>query len=267
MYSDESVWANVVEQAISRSEFAHSANQSMVRQHLLAGVSNSRRRITGVLPLLPQPLNKLCVLDIGCGSGAASVALRQLGAQCVIGFDLSRDVLGIDLAVQCSRVSGHTLNLLLANGYHLPFADESFDLGWCEFVVEHVARLDVLLNETWRVLRPGGLLYIVTNNAWWPIEAHSQLWWASWLPAGAAARYARWRKHWPADRAWDIYLYSRRVLHRHVRDARFEVMATTVELLTGKERRLLDRVALLRWKAFELVMPNLHVLARKPSSL
>jgi SAM-dependent methyltransferase len=264
MNTDEAEWADTVEQAVNHSEFAHSANESMIRQHLLASASNSRRRITGVLPLLPQPLSQMCVLDIGCGSGAASAALCDLGAQCVIGFDLSRDVLGIDLAVQRSRLIKRPLNLMLANGYHLPFADESFDLGWCEFVVEHVACLDVLLRETWRVLRPGGLLYVVTNNAWWPIEAHSQLWWASWLPSKVAAGYARWRKHWPADREWDIYLYSRRALHRYIHHARFEMTATAVELLTGKGRRWLDRGALLRWKAFELVMPNLYVLARKP---
>ncbi|HJW30354.1 MAG TPA: class I SAM-dependent methyltransferase, partial [Saprospiraceae bacterium] len=178
----------LADSAISRSKFANSLNADMIFDHLVNGVRNSRRRLEGAYPFLPIPLSEMSVLDIGCGSGAASVAIQSAGAKQVTSFDLNRDPLGIDFALSRRNVHGVPRDLLLANGYQLPFGRCSFDLAWCEYVVEHVSELDKLLSEAIRVLKPNGLMYIVTNNAWWPREPHSGLWWASWMPRKVAAR-------------------------------------------------------------------------------
>lgn len=46
----------------------------------------------------------------------------------------------------------------------LPFESNSIDVITCMEVVEHLFSLKTLLTECQRVLRPGGLLYITTNN-------------------------------------------------------------------------------------------------------
>lgn len=47
----------------------------------------------------------------------------------------------------------------------LPFPDESFGFILCRELIEHVPDDDTLLNEIYRVLKPGGWLYITTPNA------------------------------------------------------------------------------------------------------
>jgi SAM-dependent methyltransferase len=48
----------------------------------------------------------------------------------------------------------------------LPFADESFDVVVCKFLVEHLERPERTFLEFLRVLRPGGVVAILTPNRW-----------------------------------------------------------------------------------------------------
>ena len=48
----------------------------------------------------------------------------------------------------------------------LPFRNESFDLVVCKFVVEHLAAPLAAFREFWRVLRPGGVVAVLTPNRW-----------------------------------------------------------------------------------------------------
>src|SRR5579883_3403710 len=64
--------------------------------------------------------------------------------------------------------------------------DASFDFAHSSAVIEHVgsrAQQAQLLCELWRVCRKG--LFVTTPNRWFPIEFHTCLPLAHWLPAGA----------------------------------------------------------------------------------
>ncbi len=50
---------------------------------------------------------------------------------------------------------------VIANAEQLPFRDHSFQGVLCEVVLEHVARPERLIAETWRVLRPGGSCFFI----------------------------------------------------------------------------------------------------------
>jgi len=54
---------------------------------------------------------------------------------------------------------------------HFPFAEESFDRIICSHVIEHVRNPVRLMEECWRVLKPGGTLQVRT-----PHYTH----WTSW---------------------------------------------------------------------------------------
>jgi len=46
----------------------------------------------------------------------------------------------------------------------LPFADDTFDLAWADFVFEHVVKPEVFLREVHRVLKPGASFFFRTPN-------------------------------------------------------------------------------------------------------
>jgi SAM-dependent methyltransferase len=50
-----------------------------------------------------------------------------------------------------------------AEGEHLPFDDESFDVVLCDNVVDHAENPRQIVEEIARVLAPGGLLYFTVN--------------------------------------------------------------------------------------------------------
>ncbi|MCF8881061.1 class I SAM-dependent methyltransferase, partial [Hyphobacterium sp. SN044] len=57
----------------------------------------------------------------------------------------------------------------------LPFADESFDLVVCLWVLEHLRSPENVLREVRRVLRPGGHFVFLTPNLRNPLLAFNRL--------------------------------------------------------------------------------------------
>jgi SAM-dependent methyltransferase len=87
------------------------------------------------------------VLDLGCGLGGYTVALKENGARQVVGLDLAHISLPNVLMVQ-------------GNALTLPFKSDQFDLVVCASLIEHLAGRRELINEIARVLVPGGKLYL-----------------------------------------------------------------------------------------------------------
>jgi methyltransferase family protein len=81
-----------------------------------------------------------------------------------------------------------------ADGRCLPFADREFDFVHSSAVLEHVgggAKQAVFLREAWRVARKG--IFITTPNRWFPIEFHTVMPFAHWLPPSAFRKLCRMR--------------------------------------------------------------------------
>jgi SAM-dependent methyltransferase len=91
-------------------------------------------------------------LDAACGTGRFAEFLRR-GHQ-VIGVDSSPDM----LAYARRRVADG--EFLLGELHQLPLPDDSVDVVVCALALVHVARLEPVLAEFARVLRPGGDLII-----------------------------------------------------------------------------------------------------------
>ena len=76
------------------------------------------------------------------------------------------------------------LRFIHADGTNLPFPDGTFDHVHSSAVLEHVGSRDNqvrFLSELWRVTRRS--LFVTTPNRWFPIEVHTVLPLAHWLPA------------------------------------------------------------------------------------
>ncbi len=70
-------------------------------------------------------------------------------------------------------------------GKPLPFADDTFDVGFCSAVIEHAGsreRQALFLRELIRVSRR---CFVTTPNRWFPVELHTRLPLLHWLPAPA----------------------------------------------------------------------------------
>jgi SAM-dependent methyltransferase len=132
----------------------------------------------GPLPRLAEPFatsEQMRIVDLGCGG----LGLRGLAP--------GLDITGVDI-VERPGYPGPFVLADVAAG--LPFADAQFDLAYCNSVIEHVpppAR-PAFAAELRRVARGW---YVQTPARSFPIEPHSLLPGAQWLPAVARRRY--WR--------------------------------------------------------------------------
>jgi hypothetical protein len=74
-----------------------------------------------------------------------------------------------------------------ADGRALPFEDGAFDIGFSNAVVEHVAGgregQRRFVDELCRVARR---VFVTTPNRWFPLDPHTLLPFAHWLPPGPA---------------------------------------------------------------------------------
>jgi ubiquinone/menaquinone biosynthesis C-methylase UbiE len=104
------------------------------------------------------------LLDIGCGSALVADQLLDRDAS-YIGVDFGGH--HIESAAKRHRDGGGVLRrtFLRGDGEHLPLADASVDVVVFTEVIEHLLRPELAVWEIARVLRPGGVLVMTTNNA------------------------------------------------------------------------------------------------------
>lgn len=92
------------------------------------------------------------VLDVGCGPGFVSAALRSHGHD-VVGVDLSRELLAYAAPPRaCARITA------------LPFADGTFDATFARLVTQHLDAPVAAIREMARVTRPGGAVVLVDGD-------------------------------------------------------------------------------------------------------
>lgn len=121
------------------------------------------------------------VLDVGCGTGATTVAMglaEGLGATKVIGIDPNTH----SLAAAEVRAKGHGVGDDKVEFKHVPAGDpfpyetDRFDLVVCVSVLEYLYTLSSRLafaKELLRVAKPGGTVCLVTPNPFRLFDYHT----------------------------------------------------------------------------------------------
>jgi ubiquinone/menaquinone biosynthesis C-methylase UbiE len=106
------------------------------------------------------------ILDVGCGTGNFSLELARLGVA-VTGIDISEAMLAI--ARRKAEDAGLNMELLKADARHLPFSANSFDKIVSVSALEFAPDLKAVLEECYRILKPGGRLVIalIGGNSLW----------------------------------------------------------------------------------------------------
>jgi ubiquinone/menaquinone biosynthesis C-methylase UbiE len=105
------------------------------------------------------------VLEVGCGAGVDLARFAKGGA----------DVTGVDVAASAIALARANFDqqqlrgrLEVADAERLPFADAAFDLVYAHGVVQYTANPQALVDECYRVLKPGGTaIFQVYNRVSW----------------------------------------------------------------------------------------------------
>ena len=112
------------------------------------------------------------VLEVGCGAAVDLARFAKGGAR-VTGVDLASSA--IELARANFSQQGLHGDFKVADGEHLPFSDNTFDVVYAHGVVQYTADPKRLVEECRRVLKPGGSgIFQVYNRISW-LNAMSKL--------------------------------------------------------------------------------------------
>ncbi|HET7609661.1 MAG TPA: class I SAM-dependent methyltransferase, partial [Gammaproteobacteria bacterium] len=181
-------------------EIMRDEDPSYLRRHL---------ELTVTAHVDPAELEDADVLDFGCGAGASTVILAKLLPRSrITGIELRR----ANLEVARARAEFYGLEstrfLLAPSGERLPGGLGRFRAIMLSAVFEHLlpAEREALLPSLWRLLSPGGVLFVdETPSRWFPIETHTTgLPLINYLPDRLAETYARrCSRRVRRDATWD----------------------------------------------------------------
>lgn len=122
------------------------------------------------LNLLYQKNKKLRILDVGCGAGALTKAIKKLFAEIdIAGCDISRR------AIKEALKNADGVDFLCASACRLPFESGEFDVVIMHSVLDHVENSDASAREVNRVLKKGGTFLLMDPLEKEPNTIHGQL--------------------------------------------------------------------------------------------
>ena len=140
-------------------------------------------------------------LDFGCADGGYDQEMLNRGLDAVSGVDVEQS----RIADARHRNLPNTYYTVF-DGRTLPFEADRFDGALMNEVFEHVADESRALAEVFRVLKPGGVLVLISPNRWFPVEGHNVTIGSKticpaplipWLPERLTHNWTAARNYWP----------------------------------------------------------------------
>jgi ubiquinone/menaquinone biosynthesis C-methylase UbiE len=123
------------------------------------------------------------VLDVGSGKGKFICGMAGLKYE-AFGVEINPEY------VTASKIratqEGVRVSLQIGMAERLPFEDNYFAFVNCSEVTEHVEEPKAVLQEIYRVLAPGGRVYISFHNRFGIYDYHYHLFGINWLPRNVA---------------------------------------------------------------------------------
>ena len=112
-------------------------------------------RLEGLLPTNGDER----ALDVGAGAGAFAIAIASRVRE-VVAVEIDEE-----LAARAREDAPANVEVVVADGEHLPFGSFSFDLSATLRTLHHTRRPHLLVAELARVTRPGGTILVVDQLA------------------------------------------------------------------------------------------------------
>ncbi len=166
------------------------------------------------------------LLDVGCGTGDFLDLARTEGWD-VSGTEFSKSA--------CALVQQKGISVTQGEVWDASFPSGAFDVVTCWHVLEHVMDPKRVLEECFRVLRPGGWLVLATPNV------HDHI----FRFAYAMTRGARPPLYEPDEREVHLFFFSTKTLTALVQLANFHVVRLGFDRGAATEwgKRLVDSLA------------------------
>ncbi len=136
---------------------AEAASQAYRRASFEASVESTDAARTYAQYLRKQGFEPGRALDIGCGDGAFLRELLRLGF---------REIVGVEPSEAPVRVASEDVRPLIRQEMfdRALFAENSFDLVTCFQTIEHVYEPRKLLEDIFRILKPGGKVFLIEHD-------------------------------------------------------------------------------------------------------
>ena len=107
-----------------------------------------------------KPLNKIQILDIGCGGGLLSEPMSRLGAD-VTGIDAS--IKNISVAELHAKKNNIKIKYICSTPEKLNM-EKKFDVILNMEIIEHVEDIDLFLKSSAKLLKKNGIMFVATLN-------------------------------------------------------------------------------------------------------
>jgi len=130
-------------------------------EELRAAFLRYTREAYALLPAMDHPR----ILDIGCGSGSATMEMVRLSGSEVVGLDTDASALSEMRRRLEADGLGNRVKAVNTSLFDVDFPDKSFDLLWEEGVL-HLLDRARSLPVCHRLLKPGGFLVMHETVAW-----------------------------------------------------------------------------------------------------
>lgn len=218
-----------------RRKYSEPLELATAQDHRRAGLSDGERRLLhGLLARGDR------VLDVGCGAGRATFALRASG-HAALGVDVTEAM--VRSAVHREAGGPAPSGFCVMEARALGFRDRTFDavlmLGSVLAYIRHRPERQKALGETYRVLRPGGRLLVVTPSrvSSWKFRVWFALMGATWRIRRLLGRPSSWEPGdrvgpaWSGDRSHLVYwhMYAPAELARDLTSAGFGILHASAD--------------------------------------
>ncbi len=124
---------------------------SYIKDHIISTLKLKNKK---------KPLDKIKILDIGCGGGLLSEPMSRLGAQ-VVGIDASNK----NINVAKLHAKKNNLNIkYICNSPENFKPQMKFDVILNMEIIEHVENVDLFLKSCSKLLKKNGIMFVATLN-------------------------------------------------------------------------------------------------------
>ncbi len=130
-----------------------------------------------------HPLSGSAVLSSGCSSGGCVQIFSERGASKCIGVEVDPALSELS-KLRFQERPGDEVQINLYDGLSLPYEDQSVDVVSSLHVLEHTKDNPQYLRELFRVLKPGGILFLDLPNRYFKMEQHTMYNYVHYVPKG-----------------------------------------------------------------------------------